>query len=100
MFAIRGQAQATATHARYHSGSIHSVVAIANSSSAEEAELQTRAELIAVGFGEIRLFEFTAVPLWRAFLPTEKGRLLRSGISKVVVNIFSEDDGKWCEPDA
>jgi hypothetical protein len=100
MFVIRGQAQAIVGHPQFSAGSIHSLLAVSNGSSADELMCRVQADLLASGFGEVRLFDIASVPVWRALLPTSQGRILRSGFSGVSITLYSDDDQNWSQPDA
>jgi hypothetical protein len=100
MFVIRGQAQATEEHPKFSAGSIHSLLAVGNSSSEDELISRVQADLLSTGFGEVRCFEIASVPVWRALLPTPQGRMLRSGFSAVSITLYSDDDQTWAQPDA
>ena len=100
MFVIRGQAQATAAHSQFSAGSIHSLLAVGNCSSADELMSRVEADLRCSGFGEVRFFEFASVPAWRALLPTSQGKVLRSGFREVTITLYSDDDHDWTQSDA
>ena len=100
MFVIRGQAQSTAAHPHFSAGSIHSLLAIGNCTSADELMSRVEADLRSSGFGEVRFFQYASVPKWRALLPTPQGKMLRSGFRHVAITLYSDDDQHWSEPDA
>jgi hypothetical protein len=100
MFVSRGQAQATLAHRQFEPESIHSLLAVGNCSSAAELESRVLADLRSSGFGEIRFFQRVRVPLWRALLPTEQGKLLRAGIGGISITLYSDNDHGWSAADA
>lgn len=95
MIIIQGQAKATGDHPTFQAESIHSIVAIVNTSSPEEAGEKIKDELAKSGFGEIRLFRFAGIPLWRSILLNEQGRNLRAALLVPVVNVYTDDDVEW-----
>jgi len=100
MFVVQGQAQATDLHPRFSAGSIHSLIAVGNCSSADELMSRAEADLQSSGFGEVRFFKVASVPFWRSLLPTEQGEVLRSGIRGVSITLYKDDDQNWIRSDA
>jgi hypothetical protein len=100
MIILQGQAKATEEHPTFDVASIHSIIAIVNTSSAEEAGKKITKELTTSGFEEIRFYKFAEVSLWRAILLNGQGRNLRAALLAPVINVYANDDGKWIEADA
>lgn len=99
MIIVQGQAKVR-QHPTFQASSIHSIVAIVNTSSDDEARKRIKDELTVGGFGEIRLFRFAEVTVWRAIFLNEQGRNLRAAFFRPVVSVFSDEDGGWHRSDA